>query len=192
MTWDPRTYPATIRAEIHDYDELQDRVAGATRDVAARAILDLGVGAGETARRLLALHTQARLTGIDSSAEMLAGARETLPPERVTLLRRDLRDPLPEDRFDVVASVLAIHHLEGDRKAGLFERVAAALAPGGVFALGDVVVPRDPADTVIENEPGYDFPSPLDDQLAWLRGAGLTPEVAWERRDLAVVVSRRR
>jgi hypothetical protein len=31
MTWDPELYPTTIRAEIHDYDELQDQVAQATK-----------------------------------------------------------------------------------------------------------------------------------------------------------------
>lgn len=30
MTWDPSTYSATIRAEIHDYEELQSQVVRAT------------------------------------------------------------------------------------------------------------------------------------------------------------------
>jgi hypothetical protein len=38
-------------------------------------------------------------------------------------------------------SVLAAHHLGGPGKADLFRRVAAGLAPGGRFVLGDVVVP---------------------------------------------------
>jgi ribose 5-phosphate isomerase RpiB len=48
MTWDPSTYPATIRTEIHDYEELQSQVVRATVRVTALSILDLGVGAGET------------------------------------------------------------------------------------------------------------------------------------------------
>ena len=46
MTWDPDTYPTTIRAEVHDYDELQDQVVRATAGASARSILDLGIGAG--------------------------------------------------------------------------------------------------------------------------------------------------
>ncbi|HEX2295365.1 MAG TPA: class I SAM-dependent methyltransferase [Actinomycetota bacterium] len=187
MTWDPETYPTTIRAEIAGYDELQTRVADATRGRAVRTILELGTGAGETASRLLALHADARLVGVDSSAEMLAGAARVLPAARVSLVEADLADPLPDGTFDLVASALAVHHLEGRRKAELFRRVAAALVPGGRFVLGDVVEPGDPRDAVIENEPGYDFPSPLPDQLEWLREAGLDPEVVWEQRDLAVV-----
>lgn len=187
MTWDPETYPDTIRAEIDDYDELQARVVDATRGIPVESILDLGVGAGETAARVLAAHESARLTGVDSSPEMLVGAARALPPDRVTLVQADLGAPLPAGEFDLVVSALAVHHLEGERKAALFERVAAALRPGGRFVLGDVVVPDDPADAVVENEPGYDFPSPLDDQLRWLESAGFVAEVAWQRRDLAVV-----
>ena len=187
MTWDPQTYPETIRAEIEHYDELQSRVVAATAGTSVGSILELGVGAGETAARLLAAHETARLTGVDSSPEMLAGAARVLPADRVTLVQADLDSPLPHGTFDLVVSALAVHHLEGDRKAALFERVAAALRAGGVFVLGDVVVPEDPADAVIENEPGYDFPSPLADQLAWLERAGFVPEVVWHRRDLAVV-----
>lgn len=187
MTWDPDTYPGTIRAEIEDYDELQARVVDATRGVAAQSILDLGVGAGETAARVLAVHEGARLTGVDSSPEMLAGAARILSPDRVTFVEADLGDPLPPGPFDLVVSALAVHHLEGERKAALFERIAAVLAPGGVFVLGDVVVPDDPADAVIENEEGYDFPSPVPDQLAWLARAGFEADVVWASRDLAVM-----
>lgn len=187
MTWDPDTYPGMIRAEIEDYDELQARVVDATRGVTAQSILDLGVGAGETAARVLAVHEGARLTGVDSSPEMLAGAARILSPDRVTFVEADLGDPLPPGPFDLVVSALAVHHLEGERKAALFERIAAVLAPRGVFVLGDVVVPDDPADAVIENEEGYDFPSPVSDQLAWLARAGFEAEVAWASRDLAVM-----
>jgi tRNA (cmo5U34)-methyltransferase len=187
MTWDPELYPTTIRAEIHDYDELQDRVAQATKGIAPRSILDLGVGAGETAQRVLRIHPESRLVGIDSSAEMLHGAAQILPRDRVSLLQQDLSAALPDETFDLVISALAIHHLEGNGKAKLFLDVARRLSGAGLFVLGDVVIPEDPADAVIENEPGYDFPSKVADQLRWMRQAGLTSEVLWVRQDLAVL-----
>ena len=187
MTWDPETYPTTIRREIHDYDQLQEQVVAATARVAAKHVLDLGVGAGETAARVLRIHRDARLVGIDSSEEMLRGAERTLPPGRVTLLLQELSAPLPDQRFDLVVSALAIHHLQGQAKATLFREVRARLAPGGVFVMGDVVVPPDPFDAVIENEPGYDFPSTADDQLDWLTETGFLAEVIWTCRDLAVL-----
>lgn len=157
---------------------------GATR------VLELGIGGGETAARLLAAHPTAHLVGIDSSPEMLRGAAARLPADRVAFREQDLADPLPPGPFDLVASALAIHHLEGDRKAALFERVAGVLMEGGTFVFGDVVVPDDPADAVIENEEGYDFPSSVVDQLAWLENCGFEAALAWSRRDLAVITAR--
>jgi tRNA (cmo5U34)-methyltransferase len=89
-----------------------------------------------------------------------------------------------------VASALCVHHLEGELKRDLFERVRAALAPGGRFVLGDVIVPADTADAVIPLSEGFDHPSPLDDQLRWLGDAGFAVvRVVWAHRDLAVVVA---
>jgi tRNA (cmo5U34)-methyltransferase len=185
--WDPDTYRTTIRKEIHDYDELQQQVARATAELTPRSILDLGVGAGETAQRVLGMHPEASLVGIDSSAEMLGEASRTLPSNRVKLLRQDLAAPLPDRSFDLVISALAIHHLQGEGKATLFQAIAERLVPGGRFVMGDVIIPEEPWDALIENEPGYDFPSTIDDLLVWIGTAGLATEVVWSRQDLAVL-----
>ncbi|TMK91560.1 MAG: class I SAM-dependent methyltransferase, partial [Actinobacteria bacterium] len=175
--------------EIPGYEELQDEVARETKGTRARRILELGTGTGETAGRLLALHPDAHLVGIDSSAEMLTRAREVLPDAE--LLIRRLEDPLPEGPFDLVVSALAVHHLDSAGKADLFRRVADVLRPGGRFVLADVVVPERPEDAVIPCTPGFDLPDPVPDQLQWLREAGLRPRVTWARRDLAVLVGER-
>ena len=138
--WNPETYLDEMLDEIPGYEELQDAVAAATDGVAARDVLELGTGTGETAVRVLARHPGARWTGIDASEAMLARAWDRLP-EAVLLLSR-LEDPLPEGPFDLVVSTLAVHHLDGAGKRDLFARVAGVLRPGGRFVLGDVVVPR--------------------------------------------------
>ena len=188
--WDPTTYPSEIREDIGGYDLLQSKLVEATaRDREVSAILDLGVGSGETAARVLDAHPSAELRGLDSSREMLAAARRVLPPERTRLVEGRLEDDLPPGPFDMVVSALAVHHLEGEAKADLFGRVARVLAPGGRFVLADVVVPEDPAEVRIELEPGYDFPGTIDDQLAWLEGAGFASRVFWARGDLAVLTA---
>ncbi len=185
--WDPDSYLALMREEVPDYVTLQDETAAAARSVDARAILELGTGTGETARRLLAAHAHARLIGIDESPGMLAAARNALPADRVTLHEARLEDPLPAGPFELVASVLCVHHLDGPGKADLFARIAVALAPGGLFVLGDVVVPLDPADVATPIDGDYDTPSSVADQLDWLTAAGLAPRVHWAHRDLAVI-----
>jgi tRNA (cmo5U34)-methyltransferase len=185
----PERYLELMHAEVPDYERIQDEVAAATERVAARAVLELGVGTGETSRRVLDRHPGARLIGIDESEEMLAAAGAALRDRDVDLRTCRLQDPLPPGPFDLAVSAFAVHHLDARGKADLFARVAAALAPGGRFVLADVVVPADPADAVTPLGPDYDFPSPVADQLTWLRDAGLTPTLTWSARDLAVIAA---
>jgi L-threonylcarbamoyladenylate synthase len=187
--FDPDTYLETMRAEIPDYDRLQDELAGASGR-GARLVLDLGTGTGQTARRLLERHPDAFLVGIDESPVMLAEAARELPSERVSLVVGTLESPLPAGRFDLVASALCVHHLPGDSKRGLFARIRERLAPGGLFVLGDVVVPSDAGDAVAPLTDGYDHPSPVGDQLRWLGEVGFEPRLVWEHRDLAVIAAR--
>jgi len=183
--WDPDGYLKMVRAEVPDYDRLQDELASATEGIDARRALELGTGSGVTSRRVLARHPHAQLTGVDSSEEMIAAA--DLPGADLRL--QDLRDPLPEGPFDIVFSALAVHHLEGPEKADLIARVAAALAPGGRFVLADVVVPADPADVVTPLDAGFDLPETVPVLLRWMDDAGLRARVSWQARDLAVLVA---
>jgi tRNA (cmo5U34)-methyltransferase len=183
--WDPETYLENMLAEVPFYPDLQDETAKATADASARTILELGIGTGETAKRVLAAHPDARLTAIDSSPEMVERARTVVPQADLRVAR--LEDPLPDGPFDVVVSALAVHHLDGPGKEDLFRRVAAVLGPGGVFVLADVVAPEDEADVVTPIDGVYDRPDPVDDQLRWLRDAGLDAETVWFYKDLAVL-----
>jgi tRNA (cmo5U34)-methyltransferase len=180
--FDPSTYLENMRTDIPVFDELQEETARATEGIAARDILELGVGTGMTARRVLAGHPQARLVGIDESEAMLAEA-DIAGDLRVSRLE----DPLPEGPFDLVVSCLAIHHLDAEGKRDLFRRIADVLRPGGRFVLADVVVPEREEDAVTPTTLGFDQPDPLADQLEWLRQADFEPETTWSWKDLAVV-----
>jgi tRNA (cmo5U34)-methyltransferase len=181
----PEGYLESMLDEIHDYVELQRETARATAGLRAERILELGIGTGETTRRVLELHPGASLIGVDASAPMLARAREELPAADLRVGR--LGDPLPDGPFDLVVSSLAVHHLDAAGKADLFRRIAAVVRPGGRFVLADVVVPERPEDAVIECTPGFDLPDPVPLQLEWLRAAGFDAHVAWARLDLAVI-----
>ena len=189
--FDPHSYLELMRSELPDYERLQDELVRATAGTAPATILELGTGTGETSRRVLDAHPQARLHGIDASADMLAVAREALAGRDVTLEVGRLEDGLPQGRFDLVVSALAVHHLDGAGKAELFTRVAELLGDGGRFVLADVVVPADGAEAVTPIDPQIDKPSSVDDQLRWLHDAGLMASVAWLHRDLAVLVAQR-
>jgi len=185
VEWDPDTYLAAMLAEIPSYLDLQQQVAEATEGVEVSRVLELGVGTGETARRVLERHPRASWTAIDANEAMLGHAREALPC--ADLRRGRLEDPLPDGPFDLVVSSLAVHHLDGAGKRDLFRRVFDVLGPGGAFVLGDVFVPEDPGDVQIEIDWVVDLPDRLDDQLEWLGAAGFEAEPVWIYKDLAVV-----
>jgi tRNA (cmo5U34)-methyltransferase len=183
----PKSYLAMMREAVAGYDRLETETVAAT-GAGARSVLELGVGTGETARRVLDRHPDAQLIGIDASPGMISVARATLPSHRVRLLVGRLEDPLPEGPFDLVVSALAVHHLDADSKADLFRRIAKALEPGGRFVLADVVAPLNASYVVTPIDPEVDHPSTLDEQVAWLRAAGINPEVTWTHRDLVVIL----
>lgn len=191
FAWDPRTYEQLMAQEVPDYPHLQDQLVRATSASAPRTVLELGVGSGLTAARLLEAHPDATLVGIDANADMLSAARESLDARRSALHRARLEDPLPRGPFDLVVSMLAVHHLDGAGKAELFAAVADVLPAGGRFVLGDLIVPDDPHDVVTPIDGVHDVPSSLPDQLRWLATAGLHTEVFWRHRNLVVITSTR-
>lgn len=184
---DGETYLVMMRSEISRYDELQSALADATADVAARTILDLGSGAGETAKATLNRHPGARLVGIDSSEDMLLVARHQLPS--ATFIVSRLEDPFPAGTFDVVVSAFAIHHLDAEQKALLFRRISEVLTPGGRFAMLDVVIPIEPVIAPIPLEEGVDKPSSVADMLQWMYAAGLQAETVYSAADLAILAA---
>ena len=186
--WDPDSYLAEMAAEVPGYDELQEAVVAATGGIRATRALELGTGTGETALRVWALHPEAGWVGIDASEPMLARARERLPDADLRLQR--LEDELPPGPFDLVVSVLAVHHLDGPGKRDLFSRVGRVLEPGGLFVLGDVVVPAAGEEGPIYIDWEMDKPDSVEDQLAWLRDAGFEAEASSVRIDLAVLRAR--
>jgi tRNA (cmo5U34)-methyltransferase len=188
----PDIYPEYVRLKVPEYDELEDAVADSTEALTATRILDLGAGTGETARRVLERHLNARVVLVDSSAEMLEAARKSLAEDRVEqIVVRRLEDHLPAGPFDLVVSALAIHHLESTDKRLLFQRITKALRPGGRFVFADVVVTNDPERAATPVSQPFDRPDQLDDQLAWMAEAGLEARVVWSSRDLAVVTGDR-
>ena len=182
--WNPRTFLELMHEEIPGYEELQEAVAA---QVHGRVVLELGTGTGETALRILARNPGARWTGIDASEPMLERARERLP--NVDLRVQRLEDPLPEGPFDVVVSVLTVHHLDGPAKRELFHRVASV---SDRFVLGDLVVAERAEDALIHVDWVMDLPSTVPEQIEWLEEAGFEAEARYVRADLAVFVAEKR
>lgn len=155
--WTPDEYLERIRARIPRYDELQRKAVGAIPFPPER-VLELGMGTGETTRRLLEAHPDAWVVGLDSSPDMVFRARQTYDDVRLARME----DPLPDGPWDLVISVLSVNDLDDVQKKTLFRRVkdqSRSLVIGDVFEGGE-----------------------LENMVAWCEG-----EVAWQADDLAVV-----
>jgi tRNA (cmo5U34)-methyltransferase len=171
--WDPESYLETIRSEVPRFDELQGAAIEAVPFAPIRA-LDLGIGTGETSRRLLDRYPEVEITGLDHSPEMVFRAREM--GIEVRLAR--FEDPLPDGPWDLVIAVLSVHHLRAEGKRDLFRRVREQ---SRAMVVGDVVAGPD---RVTPIEPGFDFPERAEDLAEWCGG-----EVRWRADDLAVVAA---
>ena len=98
--------------------------------------LEIGCGTGAFARQLA--QRCRRVIGIDLSAEMIRVARSR--SSRIENLQFELVDAMswkfPQSHFDFICSIATLHHLE---QRELLPKIKAALRPGGVFVLLDLV-----------------------------------------------------
>ena len=171
FAWKPDGYLDLIRGDVPRYDELQEQAIAAI-PFAPQRVLELGMGTGETTRRLIEAYPDSWVIGLDSSPDMVYRAREVY--DDVQLAR--IEDPLPDGPWDLVIGVLSVHHLLAEQKRELFRRVREQ---SRALVLGDVVK-ADIQVTAIT--PDYDFPETAADLAAWSGG-----EVTWTADDLAVV-----
>lgn len=180
--------PSDVGSENLLYEALVTRVVEAS-GYNAKSILQLGIGTGKTAGRLIERHRTCSLIGIDPNRETLVRIAQTLPIERVQMIEQRLQDPLPSGPFDLVVSTLAIHSLQDPEKATLFNRVAHVMGTWSRFVLGDIIVSGDVRHDVMELDRDYEFPSTIAEQVSWLRDAKLWSRVLWKKDNLAVLVA---
>src|SRR6266516_7821482 len=94
MPWDPAQYLKFAGPRLRPALDLLQRIDAE----APSSVYDLGAGAGNVTRLIAARWPEARIVGVDSSAEMLAKAAAENP--RIDWQKADLatlRPPLPAD-----------------------------------------------------------------------------------------------
>jgi trans-aconitate 2-methyltransferase len=129
---------AMVTWDADQYLRFHDERTRACVDLVARVglaqparIVDLGCGPGNSTAVLRHRWPGARVTGVDSSGEMLARARADHPEGE--WVGADLRDWAPEKPFDLVFSNATLHWLPDH--ARLLPRLMGYVAPGGQLAV---------------------------------------------------------
>ena len=171
MTWNPDTYLHFAAQRFQPALDLMARLP----DLAARRIVDLGCGTGELTCLLAQRFAQARVLGVDRSAEMLERARQQAQP-RLAWLQADAATWDPEQPVDLLFSNACLQWLPDH--AVLLPRLLADLAPRGVLA---VQMPRNFASPshVLARE--VSAAGPWAPRLAgiWREQPVATPEQYW-------------
>ena len=107
--------------------------------------LDIGVGTGYFTARFLEAFPLASVHALDGAEAMIELAKERLGRRQQNVMFsvgdfRDLGRILAGQRFDVVFSSYALHHLARDEKRSMVADAVSLLRPGGWLLNADLVV----------------------------------------------------
>ena len=107
------------------------------------AVLDLGVVTGITSEIIKNALPRLELDVVDFSKKMLAGAKKKLGAKNVNYLFGDYSKMRFSRKYDMIVSVIGVHHQNNVGKRLLFKKIFSSLKPGGVFIFGDLVTYKD-------------------------------------------------
>jgi trans-aconitate 2-methyltransferase len=142
-TWDPGQYLKFEDERGRPFADLLSRVAHPD----PRQIVDLGCGPGNMTAKLQDRWPEARVIGIDSSAEMIDRALPLAIPGRLEFVQQDVREWRPDAPVDVLLSNATLQWVPGH--VDLFRRFIGALSPGGVFAFQVPANFTEPSHTIL-------------------------------------------
>ncbi|MGD0755004.1 MAG: class I SAM-dependent methyltransferase [Bacteroidales bacterium] len=214
-----------FEAEAKEFDEIilklipyYDQMIGALIDSihfdndSAIRIIDLGCGTGTVAKRISEKFPNSKIVCLDIASNMIDIAKHKLSDHKETeFITGDFSKIDFDNKFDVVASSLALHHLENDNcKKEFYNKIHDILTDFGLFINADVVLASTdyhqninmnrwiefmiksvPKDEIFNNWiPKYeaeDRPAKLTDQLKWLEDIGFkSVDVIWKYYNFSV------
>lgn len=177
-------------------------------------ILDLGVGTGITSKLLQSLLPSAQLTVVDFSKQMLKNAVNKLGKKNVKYLFGDYSKFKFDQKYDLIISVIGLHHQNNAGKKKMFKKIYSLLKPDGVFIFGDLITYRDKyraaynhslhfhhlvehatdKKTLTEWAHHHMFLNelaPIEDQVHWLKQVGFKVEIKFLKTNTALLICKK-
>lgn len=121
------------------YAKFLDERTRPSRDLLAQVpfdspkrVIDLGCGPGNSTQVLAEHYPSSTISGIDTSADMIRKAKETLPSHTFEIA--DLETFKPDGPVDLYFSNAVFQWLPGATRMQTITRLVSDLAPGGVLA----------------------------------------------------------
>ncbi len=192
-------YDRDIVNSIPFHKELHEHIADFVKKnfdaVKEYEILDLGTGTGITAKLVHDLLPKAKIDAVDFSEQMIAGAKKKLGDKNIRYIFGDYADMTFDKKYNIVISVIGIHHQNTEGKQKLFGKIYSVLKQGGVFIFGDLVTYADKYEAARNSALHYHHLvehatdektltewahhqiflndlAPIEGQIKWLRRAG--------------------
>jgi len=208
-----KDYDSLIRSLIPKYEEMHKIALHQIKFSNKKdlRILDLGIGTGQTALKILESFPKATIDGVDLSKNMISQSKIRLKKysSRVKFFESDILDFKLTKKYDVVISVLCIHHLNSKQKEKFFKKIHGALNKEGIFIIADIVkfnskketkqrelewkkfiaknLGEIKADYWFNNYLEEDLPDSINMQLKWLKEAGFSKaECSWNHMNYSV------
>jgi len=216
-SYETEKYDSDIVKSIPGHVELHKKIKEIFSDYSknkkVKKILELGIGTGLTSEKILKIIPNAKLIGVDFSKTMLDGAKKRLSKYDVKFIQGDYSEINFENDFDVVISVIGIHHQNNSGKKDLFKKIYDVLKQNGIFIFGDLVTYKDEKEAAYNDAKHYAYLSehaedekslkewahhhkflnllaPLEDQIEWLKKAGFSKvNVEFKKFNTALIVA---
>lgn len=154
-------------------------------------VVDLGIGPGSLAARLLERFPELRVVGVDADPLLIRLAEIAYGSDRMRIVRADLRtdgwfDELGLDRApDAYVSTTALHWMDREPLRRMVHECGRTVAPGGVFIDGDHLYEGEggePFDALLRRLTARrleaDRPADAEDWQAWWSAVEAAPELA--------------
>ncbi|MDA3894253.1 MAG: class I SAM-dependent methyltransferase [Salinivirgaceae bacterium] len=175
------------------------------------AICDLGSGTGNVTVLLDKTFPNAKINCVDISPMMIDMAKAKLNNESITYEIADFYEYEFSQKYDIITSSLALHHLvTDDDKKMFYKKIYSALNEGGIFYNADVVIAAsettetnimelwkqwlrryhsedDLMEMVINRYYEEDRPTTIANHLNWMQEIGfIEVDVIWRKAKAAV------
>ncbi|MFC2046081.1 class I SAM-dependent methyltransferase [Chloroflexota bacterium] len=138
QAWAHDTLIGDRALNLHDYILEYGKLVEILAETKDRSLLDVGCGGGQAAIRMKERYPHLRLTGIDLSVDMIAGARQRVQSKGYAI-RFEVADAqallFPDASFDVVYSFGSAKHWPDPLKG--FGECWRVLKPGGELLVAD-------------------------------------------------------
>ena len=196
--YETKQYNDDITCVIPGWEDMHKKIESlilSYKNDDAIKLLELGIGTGLTTKKILDIKPHIHVDAIDFSHTMIQGAQKLLEPYNVNFIEGDYAKITFDKDYDIVCSVIGIHHQTQEGKKELFNKIYTSLKSGGIFVFGDLVTYKNKHVAALNNAKHFHHLvnnttndttltewafhhqylnelAPLEDQLEWLKEAG--------------------